>query len=363
MNPLVPPNIEKLTPYQPGKPIEELERELGIRNAIKLASNENPLGASPKALAAAQEAVAQINRYPDGGGFRLRQKIAKKYNADVDEIVLGNGSVDLIELMVRTFVGPDEEGLISRRTFMSYSCSFQAMGRKYIEVEPSNYRHNLDAIADAINEKTKLILIANPDNPSGTYVTRGEMDRFFARVPPSVIVVLDEAYFEFVRAKDFPNGLTYRDKHERLVVMRTFAKAHGIAGLRVGYAITNKEIAKYLHRTRLPFNVNIVAQAAACAAVDDDEFVARSAAYCFEALDFLQSGLKRLGIKFTPTQTNFLFVDVEADGAQTYQALLREGVITRPMGAYGYPRHLRISIGLPEENQRLLNALQKVLGR
>jgi histidinol-phosphate aminotransferase len=358
---LVPPNIEALVPYQPGKPIEELERELGIRNAIKLASNENPLGVSPKALAAAQEAVLHINRYPDGSGFKLRQKISKKYNADIDEVVLGNGSVDLIELMVRTFVGPDEEGIISKRTFMSYSCSFQTMGRKLNEVEPIGFRHHLDAIADAINEKTKLILIANPDNPSGTYVTRAEMDRFFARVPARVIVVLDEAYFEFVRAQDFPDGLTYRSRHNRLVVMRTFAKAHGLAGLRVGYAITTKDIAKYLHRTRLPFNVNLVAQAAACAAIDDEEFVQKSRDYCFEALDFLQDGLTKLGIAFIPTQTNFLFVDVEKDGTQVYQDLLREGVITRPMKAYGYSHHLRISIGLPEENRRLLAALQKVM--
>ena len=358
---LVPPNIEALVPYQPGKPIEELERELGIQNAIKLASNENPLGVSPKALAAAQEAVLHVNRYPDGGGFKLRQKIAAKYHADPDEVVLGNGSVDLIELMVRTFVGPEEEGIISRRTFMSYSCSFQTMGRKLIEVEPNGYRHNLEAIADAITDQTKLILIANPDNPTGTYVTREEVDRFLARVPPRVIVVLDEAYFEFVRAADFPDGLTYRSRHPRLVVMRTFAKAHGIAGLRVGYALTTKEIAKYLHRTRLPFNVNLVAQAAACAAIDDEDFVLRSRNYCFEALDFLQAGLTKLNIKFAPTQTNFLFVDVEQDGLQTYQALLREGVIVRPMAAYGYQHHLRISIGLPEENQRLLAALRKVL--
>lgn len=363
VEPLVPPNIETLVPYQPGKPIEELERELGISGCIKLASNENPLGISPKALKAAQEALLQINRYPDGGGFKLRTAIAKKYNVDPDEVILGNGSVDLIELMVRTFVAPDEEGLISKHTFMSYSLSFQTMGRRFTEVETKDYRHHLDAMADAITPKTKLILIANPDNPSGTYVTKPELERFLARVPARVIVVLDEAYWEFVRAQDFPNGLTYRGRVPRFAVLRTFAKAHGLAGLRVGYGITTKEIAKYINRVRLPFNVNLVAQAAAVAALSDDEFVEKSRSYCFEALDFLEAGLKKLGIPFIPTQTNFLFVNVERDGTQTYQALLREGVIVRPMAAYGYPTHLRISIGLPEENQRLLDALAKVLSR
>jgi histidinol-phosphate aminotransferase len=340
LGPLVPPNIEELIPYQPGKPIEELERELGIKNPIKLASNENPLGVSPKALAAASEAILSSNRYPDGGGFRLRSAIARKYGLDREEVVLGNGSVDLIDLLVRAFLGPDDEALLSRHSFMSYSIALQTAGRRFSEVPPREYRYDLEAMRRAVTPATKLVFVANPDNPSGTYVSRA-----------------------FARAEDYPDGLSFWGQVPRLVILRTFAKAHGLAGLRVGYALTDRIIAGYLNRVRLPFNVSLVAQRAAEAAIDDDEFVRRSRHYCAEALDVLTRGLQALGVPVVPSQTNFVLIEVPRDGVEVYQSLLREGVIVRPLAAYGYKRHLRVSIGLPEENQRFLAALAKVLGR
>lgn len=364
IDPLVPAHIEGVVPYQPGKPIEELERELGIKGAIKLSSNENPLGVSPRALKAATDALRGVNRYPDGGGFALRAKIARKYGVTSDEIVLGNGSVDLIDLIVRTFVGPQEEGLIAEHSFLSYSWSFKVADRAFQEIPRKDYRYDLEAMARAITPRTKVIFLANPDNPTGTYVTREELDAFVKKLPSRVILVLDEAYREFVRAEDCPDGLSYRDRVPRLILLRTFAKAHGLAGLRIGYAICSPgEIASYLNRTRLPFNANLVAQSAALAALDDDDFVQRSRQYAAEALATLEEGLRRLEIGFLPSQTNFLFVDVGRDTTEVFQALLREGVIVRPLKAYGYPQHLRISIGLPEENQRLLGALAKVLGK
>lgn len=360
---LVPPNIEDLIPYQPGKPIEELERELGIKNPIKLASNENPLGVSPKALAAASEALLSSNRYPDGGGFRLRSAIARKYGLDREEVVLGNGSVDLIDLLVRAFLGPEDEALLSRHSFMSYSIALKTAGRRFVEVEPRDYRYDLEAMRRAITPATKLVFVANPDNPSGTYVSRAELSAFLRDLPPRVIVVLDEAYFEFARADDYPDGLSFWGQVPRFVILRTFAKAHGLAGLRVGYALTNRIVAGYLNRVRLPFNVSLVAQRAAEAAIDDDEFVQRSRHYCAEALGVLTRGLQALGVPVVPSQTNFVLIEVPRDGVEVYQSLLREGVIVRPLAAYGYKRHLRVSIGLPEENQRFLAALAKVLGR
>lgn len=361
---LAPPNIEEIVPYQPGKPVEELERELGIKNPIKLASNENPLGVSPKGLAAAQEALLSSHRYPDGGGFRLRTAIARRYGLDRDEVFLGNGSVDLIDLLARTFLEPEDEAVLSRGSFMSYPIALKTAGRRYVEVPTrEGYRYDLDAMAAAMTPRTKLVFVANPDNPSGTYVNRAELTSFLEKVPPRVIVVLDEAYFEFARANDYPDGLSFWGKVPRLVILRTFAKAYGLAGLRVGYGLASRELSSYINRVRLPFNVSLVAQRAAEAALDDDDFVRRSRDYCAEALSFLEDGLRRIDVPFIPSQTNFMLIEVPRDANEVYQALLREGVIVRPLGAYGYHRQLRVSVGLPDENRRFLAALAKVLGR
>jgi histidinol-phosphate aminotransferase len=359
MTRLVSAGIARLRPYVAGKPLEELARELGIADAVKLASNENPLGASPKALAAAKAAVEQVHRYPDANAFDLRARLSRQLGVAPGELVFGNGSNELLDLLVRTFVVPGQEIVFADPAFVVYEMASLAADVVYHAVPLSDFRHSLMGLLRAITPATQLVFIANPNNPTGTYVTRAELQSFLREVPKHVIVALDEAYFEYATAPDYPDGLTLRDSHERLVVLRTFSKAYGLAGLRLGYAVTTPELADYLNRVRAPFNADSVAQAAALAALDDPEHLRRVVALNTEQRARVTAGLELLGARVVPSQANFVYAEFDRPGAQIYDRLLRLGVIVRPVPPL--PNGLRISIGLPEENTRLLAALGEVL--
>jgi histidinol-phosphate aminotransferase len=347
-------------PYPPGKPIEELERELGIQGSIKLASNENPLGPSPKAVAAMQAALAGLHRYPDGSGYYLRNKLAAKFGFPADWFMLGTGSNEIIELLLRTFLGAGEEVLTSKTSFAVYAIITQAVGGKITEVPMQNLRFDLAAIAAAITPRTKLIFLTNPNNPTGTYYTQAEFDAFLTKVPPDCLVAVDEAYFEFVGAADFPNGLDYVREHENVIVLRTFSKIYGLAGVRLGFGVAHPRIVDFVNRVRQPFNVNLLAQVAGVAALDDDEFVKRSQDSNRAGLAYLYAELTRLGYEYVPTVTNFFLIRGKAPGRKIYDGLLRLGVIVRPLENYGLPAYFRVTVGTPAENERFIRALETI---
>ena len=360
--PNVPAYISSLTPYLPGKPIEEVEREYGVSNVAKLASNENALGPSPKALAAAREACGKAHLYPDGSAFYLRQALAAKLGVTPGEIAVGNGSNELLELLVRTFLAEGEEALTSANSFIVYRLATQAHGRACVEAPMRDHRYDLRAIQERLSRRTKLVFLANPDNPNGTYFTKSELVPFLEAVPGDVLVVLDEAYIEFVSARDFPDGLALRNRFPNVAVCRTFSKIHGLAGLRLGYLVAGPEVIGYLDRVRAPFNTSLVAQAAGVAALADEEHVARSRALVERERPFLTEGLRALGATVWPSQTNFVLADFPGrPGKALFEALLREGVVVRPMGGYGFPAAQRITFGLRGENEKLLAALSKIL--
>ena len=451
--------IESLSPYLPGKPIEEVAREFGVPDCVKLASNENPLGASPLALAAIRDSLAHVHLYPDGSCFALKRKLAERHHVSPAEVVVGAGTNEILTLLVRTFLAEGEEALLSENTFLVYRLAVQSCGRSAVAVPMRDHRYDLDAMAAAIGPRTKLIFIANPDNPNGTYVGKAELERFLAQVPERVLVVLDEAYFEFASgvAAGYPDGCELRKLRPRLVVLRTFSKIYGLASLRVGYGLAEPDVANYLDRVRDPFNVSSVAQVAALAALDDDAHVASTKAVTFQGRDLLARELPRFGFKVVPSVTNFVLaltgrseedgsagrraeaegrsirseedgsagrgaeaegrsirseedgsagrgaeaegrsirseedgsagrgaeaegrsIRSEEDGSagrraeaegrsirsgeELFQGLLRHGVIVRPMGGYGMPEAVRISVGTPAENERLIRALEIVVG-
>jgi histidinol-phosphate aminotransferase len=358
---LLAPGIQDIAPYQPGKPLSELEREYGITDAVKLASNENPLGAGSRALAAARTALEEIGRYPDGGGFALRRALARRLDVAPEQITLGNGSNDVLELMARTFAADGGEIVFAQHAFVVYELATRAIGARPVVVPARNWGHDLAAMRQAVTARTRLVFIANPNNPTGTWVDRAALDAFLQTLPERVLVVLDEAYFEYVEESDYPNGIALRARYPNLVVTRTFSKIHGLAGLRIGYAVSTVEMAEYLNRVRQPFNVNNVALAAAEAALDDKEHVQRSRAVNREGMQQLTEGLRRLGCSFIPSVANFVTFDVGRPTGPVYEQLLRRGVIVRPIGGYGMPQHLRVTVGLPEENARFLAALGEIL--
>lgn len=357
---LAVPGVQGLQPYQPGKPIEELERELGIRDIIKLASNENPLGPSPRALQALQSSLADLHRYPDGGAFELKRALAAKLAVDAAQITVGNGSNDVLELVARGFVQPGDEVVFSQHAFAVYPLVTLAVGGRAVVVPARDYGHDLEAMAAAITDRTKVVFIANPNNPTGTWLRRDALEAFLRRVPERVIVVLDEAYFEYVGEVDYPNGMQWLGTFPNLLVARTFSKIYGLAGLRIGYGVSHPQVADVLNRVRQPFNVNSVALAGACAALDDDLHVQASSVLNRRGLQQIEEGLRGLGLTFIPSVGNFITVEV-GDGAGVYQSLLKMGVIVRPIANYGMPRHLRVSIGLDTENARFLATLAKVV--
>ncbi len=358
----VPDHIRETTPYPPGKPIEELEREYGIKNAIKLASNENPLGASPKAIKAMEEALSKVNRYPDGSGFYLRKKISQKFGVPFDGIVLGNGSNEIIEMVYRAFLKDGDEVIVPQPSFLIYGIAARVLGAKPVAINLRDYRIDLKAMAKAVTPKTKVVVVNNPNNPTGTVVFKEEWEEFLRSIPEDIVVILDEAYVEFIRTKHSINGLDYVLSSSPYVIsIRTFSKIYGLAGLRIGYAITLPEVADYLNRVRQPFNVNLLAQVAALASLDDDEFLEKTRKLTWESLDHFYSVLGSMGLSYIPTETNFLLIELPVPAKEIYKKLLYRGIITRAMDSYGLERFLRVSVGLPEENQRFLEALKKVL--
>lgn len=355
---LVRPHIRDLKPYPPGKPIEELERELGIRDSIKLASNESPLGPPRRAVEAIFQQAEQLNRYPDGSCYYLREIIAKKTGIDGSQLLFGAGSDELLEILVKTFLGPSDEVVYPWPSFAMYPIVTTGMGGVSVQVAlDDQYRTDVDALLAAVTPKTRLLFLANPNNPTGTSIGAEDFERLVRELPEHVILVSDEAYNEYVRRPDFPQSIPLIAERPTLVILRTLSKIYGLAGLRVGYAIGDPELIGYLERARHPFNVSSMAQAAAVAALSDDEHVARVRDLTHRGLERLEQGIRELGLSNIPSDANFLLVDVGADAEDMYERLLRHGVITRAMSAFGLDRHLRITAGLPEENERLLLAL------
>lgn len=360
---LAVPGVRGLMPYQPGKPVSELERELGIRGAVKLASNESPLGPSPRALEAADAALPELARYPDGGGYHLKARLAAHLGVAPERITLGNGSNDVLELVARTFAGPGDEVVYSRHAFVVYALAAQAVGARGVEVPARDFGHDLEAMAAAVTPATRLVFVANPNNPTGTWVGREPLKAFLAGLPEHVIPVVDEAYFEYVAEPDYPDALQWLERFPRLVVTRTFSKAYGLAGLRVGYGVSHPDLAELLNRVRQPFNVNSLALAAAEAALDDLAHLERGVSLNRREMARVTAALEARGVPFIPSVGNFVTVDAGGPAGPVYEALLREGVIVRPVAGYGLPHHLRVSLGLEEENDRFLAALDRVQGR
>ncbi len=359
---LAPPNVRAIAPYVPGKPISETARELGLQEAdiLKMASNESPLGPSPRALEAIRGALAELHYYPDGSGYALKQVLSHKLGVKPENLVLGNGSNDVLELVARAFLTRDDSAVFMQHAFVVYPLAIQALGARGIEVPARDYGTDPDAMAAAVRDDTKIVFLANPNNPTGTFTPWDEIARFVARIPPRVLVVIDEAYGEYL-----PDALRsptpgWIARHPNVVVSRTLSKAYGLAGLRVGFGVADPEVAELMNRVRQPFNVNHLAMVAACAALDDEPFIAKSRAVNAAGLKQLEAGFQRLGLAFIPSQGNFITVRV-GDAARVYQSLLRQGVIVRPIAAYGLPEHLRVTVGLPEHNARFLAALERAL--
>jgi histidinol-phosphate aminotransferase len=355
---LAPEYVRSIAPYQPGKPISELVRELGLdeKSVVKLASNENPLGIGPRTRAAIDAALGEICRYPDGNGFELKAALAKRYGVDMNAIVLGNGSNDVLELLSLAFLGPERSAVLSQHAFAVYPLATQARGARSIVVPARQFGHDLAAMAKAVEADTRLLWIANPNNPTGTFAPAGEVEALLQAVPQRVLVVLDEAYNEYLPLEFKYDSVKWLKRFPNLVVVRTFSKAYGLAGLRVGYGLMHPALADILNRVRQPFNVNSLALVAATAALDDMEFVARSFAENLKGLRQLGDGIEALGLDAIPSYGNFLTVRV-GKAAEIYKRLLKRGVIVRPVAGYGLPEHLRVSVGTAEENARFLTAL------
>ncbi len=360
---LVKPQILPMVPYEPGKPVEEVKRELGLERVYKLASNENPLGPSPRALEALRGDIAEaIRMYPDGGAWALRQKIADKFGLTPEWVAVGNGSDELIHFLGLVFLCPGDEMVAGHPSFVRYEAAAQLNGAKFVKVPLKDFKLDLEAMAEAVTPKTKLIFVANPNNPTGTIVTQSEVEKFMESVPPDVVVVFDEAYCSFVDDPEFPDVLPYVKSGDRpVILLRTFSKDYGLAGLRVGFGLMPPEIREYVDKVREPFNVNSLAQLAALHALDDDEYVERVRKVNAEGKAFLYRELERLGLTYVPTQANFLLVDVGAPAREIFNALLRRGIIVRPADAFGFPTFIRVTIGKPEENEAFIRALEEVL--
>ncbi len=356
------PNLSGVKNYQPGKPLEELEREYGIRNAVKMASNENALGPSPKALSALRKALPRVHRYPDGGCFYLRKKLSMFLKVDSAQIIFGNGSDELLVMAVRSLVGPQDEVVIADPTFLIYEIASQVENGVVIKVPMTNFRYDLDSMRKKIGPRTKLIFVANPDNPVGTYIKEKSLIRFLTAVPKNVVVVLDEAYYEFAKdAPGYPDSVRLLDTYENLVVTRTFSKAYGLSGLRVGYGLMSASLAETFNKVREPFNVNLLAQEAAIAALDDRSHLKKSLSLVHEGRRYLVGELSKMGVATVDTVTNFILADLKTAAKPVYEALLKKGVIIRPMTAWGLDQFIRVTIGRRGENKRFINALKQIL--
>ena len=344
-------HIQSVHTYEPGKPMKELERELGLKKIVKLASNENPLGPSPKAVQAMRKAVLESHLYPESSCHDLVQKLSKQLGVSTREIIIGNGSNEIIELLFRGFLNPGEEVLCSETSFLVYPILTQVCGGNYVTVPMRDYRYDLAALANAITEKTRIIFIANPNNPTGTYVTAKEVGAFLRKVPDHVLVCFDEAYVDFVEVKDFPDTITFlKQKKKQIVILRTFSKSCGLAGLRIGYGVAPEEIAQYLHKVRQPFNVNAIAQAGALAALEDKAFLSKTKKMVFQGRKYFYQCFERLGLRYLASQANFVLVDVKEDADKVFQDLLKYGMIVRSMKAYGLKTWIRVTVGTHTQN-------------
>ncbi|MGQ9701216.1 MAG: histidinol-phosphate transaminase [bacterium] len=354
--------IERIKPYQPGKPIEEVIRELNLKGeVIKLASNENPLGTSPLAIKAMRRALKESWLYPDDNCFYLKDALAKKFNVSSDEIIVGNGSVEILPLITLAYLNPDDSAVVSHGAFIWYKIAVSIAGAQLIETPMKNHTHDLKAMADAVQKNTKLIFIANPNNPTGTIVTRKEVEEFFAKIPENVLVVMDEAYREYIDDPEFPDSFKIFRERKNILILRTFSKIYGLAGARLGYGIARKEIIINLMKLRISFNVNRISQIAGIAALDDDDFVKKTVALNNAGKNFLYDAYRRLGLFYIPTHGNFIFVDFQKDSRIIFEALQKHGIITRTVKEYGFPNALRITIGTERQNRRLIRVLKKIL--
>ena len=364
---LAAPGVPGLKPYEPGKPIEELEREYGIAGAVKLGSNENPLGPGPLALAAIRAGLGSLHRYPDGSGYALKKALAAQLSVGAgpitpDHLTLGNGSNEVLELAARTFVTPADEVVFSEHAFAVYPIVTQAVGARAIVTPARSYGHDLHAMRAAVTERTRLVFIANPNNPTGTWVGSDPLAGFLTSLPKQVLVLIDEAYYEYVDEPGYPNGVAWVERFPNLIVTRTFSKIHGLAGLRLGYGVSHPEVAGLFNRVRQPFNINSLALVAAEAALGDEGHVARSRRVNKAGLRQLEDTCDALGLSCIPSVANFLCIALPRPGSDVYAALLCEGVITRPIAGYGLPEHLRVTVGTEAENARFAAALTRVLG-
>jgi len=357
--------VSRIKPYVPGKPLREVERELGLRECIKLASNENPAGPSPKAVEALKTFMGksgELCRYPDGSGFYLKNALSEKLFADgakvrPEEIILGNGSNELLDIAVRTFLGPGDEAVMASPSFVVYAMAVQSIGGVAREMRLRNHTHDLPAMADAITPKTKMVFIANPNNPTGTINKKDEFDAFMKHVPDGVLVVMDEAYCEYVQDPEYPDTLKFFGQGRDILILRTFSKVYGLASLRIGYGIANKEILEEMNKIREPFNTNAMAQEAALAALGDEAHLKRSIQINEEGKQFLYGQFDALGLKYVPTEANFIYMLLDTESRGLFDTLLRKGVIVRPAG----PKEIRVTVGLPEENRRFIEALKSVI--
>ena len=350
-----PEYVSAIKPYVPGKPTEELERELGIKGSIKLASNENPLGPSPRALEAIKDATTGLNRYPDGGGYYLKNALADALAVAPDNLILGNGSNELLDIVARTYMQPGDDAVMATPSFVVYALATQSMGCRAIQVPLKDYTHDLTAMLSVVTDKTRIIFIANPNNPTGTINRKQEFDHLMESLPPGILTVMDEAYYEYVSDPEYADSMKWFRKGKDILVLRTFSKVFGLAGLRIGYGIAKAEIIAEMNKLRLPFNTNSIAQVAALKALEDREHVGKSREINETGKTYLYRELERLGLSFVPTEANFIYMPVE-DSASLYDQLLQKGVIVRPMG----PKALRVTIGLPEENARFIEALSTI---
>lgn len=357
-----PEHIRTIKPYIPGKPIEELERELGIKNSIKLASNENPIGPSPVALKAiknslrSSKSLSRLNRYPDGSGYYLKNALAKKFSVKPDEIILGNGSNELLDIAVRTFLVPRDEAVMAHPSFVVYSMAVQSAGGKAIQVPLKDYKHDIDAMLAAVTPRTRMLFIANPNNPTGAMNTKAELDRLMNNIRDDILVVVDEAYYEYVTDPEYADSLKHFRDGKDILILRTFSKIYGLAGLRIGYGIARQDIITEMNKIRAPFNTSSIAQKAAIEALKDKKHIRQSKEMNNKGKKYLYKELSSLGIKYIPTEANFLYILMDEDSMAVYEALLKHGVIIRPVG----PQELRVTIGLPEENKRFIKALKTV---
>jgi histidinol-phosphate aminotransferase len=360
--PLVPSYIKKLSNYKPGKPISEAKRELGIDNIIKLASNENPLGASPKAMAAIQNSLKNIHRYPDASGYELRKKLAGRFNVKMDNVVLGAGSEGIMSTIMRTFLLSDDELISAANSFIGFRVLANASGRRIHWVPMNRHRYDLAAMVDKITDYTKIIYIANPDNPMGTYITREEFDEFYAHVPDRVLIILDEAYFEFANEiPDYPDSMTYR--YDNVITLRSFSKAYGLGGIRIGYGLAHDELISNLMKVKVPFEPSLAAQVAGLAALDDTEFLLKTIQTNKIGMQFIKKELDSMGIERVPSAANFITTiwGSEEQATKITQELLEKGVIVRLLASFGWPDCIRISIGLEKENQKCIACLKEIL--